>query len=287
MTEIKGDKMNAGRIYELKVLRKTDLGYMLGSEEDDVLLHFKESDKEYKTGDIAKVFIYYDKKGRPCATCNTPFVTVDNPGFVNVVEVISNLGVFVNNNTGKDLLISKDNLPYDKKIWPVVDDKLLVELKVKSDTILAKPLNRYEIDDLRSEAKYELGSYVEAYIYRIGDAGINMVTMDMVNVFVHKSMYRDNYRIGQMAVVKIIHEASSGYNGSLIEQKEKVIDSDKEILLRYLDANGGKMKLDAKSSSEEIEGKLHLSRKAFKRALGGLYKDRIVDFKDGYTIKIK
>ncbi len=152
---------------------------------------------------------------------------------------------------------------------------------------MAKPLNRYEIDDLKSNAKYELGSYIEAYVYRIGDAGINLVTKDMVNVFVHKSMYRENYRVGQMVVVKVIHEASSGYNGSLIEQKEKVIDSDKEILLRYLEANGGKMKLDAKSSSEEIEAKIHLSRKAFKRALGGLYKDRVVDFKDGYTIKIK
>lgn len=66
-----------------------------------------------------------------------------------------------------------------------------------------------------------------------------------------------------------------------------MIDSDREIILNYLTVNGGKMHIDAKSSSEEIEAKLHLSRKAFKRALGGLYKDHIVDFKDGYTIKIK
>ena len=186
-----------------------------------------------------------------------------------------------------DILISKDYLPYAYNMWPNVDDTLLIELKVKKDTIVGKPLNRFEIDDIHTDVSYEINTYQEAYVYRIGEAGINCVTKDMVNVFVHKSMIRDTYHVGQMVVVKIVYKNASGYNGSFIEHKEKMIDSDREIILNYLTVNGGKMHIDAKSSSEEIEAKLHLSRKAFKRALGGLYKDHIVDFKDGYTIKIK
>lgn len=279
--------MQAGLKNELKVLRKTDLGYMLGEDGNDVLLHFKEASSEHKTGDVLNVFLYFDKKGRLCATEKEPFVTLEKPGFVKVCDVISSVGVFVNINTGKDVLVSKDYLPYSYNKWPNVDDTLLVGIKVKSDTILGKPLNRFEIDDLNNKVDYEMNSYQEAYVYRIGDAGINCVTKDMVNVFVHKSMARENYHVGQMVVVKIVHKNDSGYNGSFIEQKEKMIDSDREIILNYLEVNGGKMHIDAKSSSEEIEAKLHLSRKAFKRALGGLYKDHIVDFKDGYTIKIK
>ena len=260
---------------------------MLGEENDDVLLHFKEAHGEHNIGDTLHVFIYFDKKGRLCATENEPFVSLNKPGFAKVCDVISSIGVFVNINTGKDILISKDYLPYAYNMWPNVDDTLLIELKVKKDTIVGKPLNRFEIDDIHTDVSYEINTYQEAYVYRIGEAGINCVTKDMVNVFVHKSMIRDTYHVGQMVVVKIVYKNASGYNGSFIEHKEKMIDSDREIILNYLTVNGGKMHIDAKSSSEEIEAKLHLSRKAFKRALGGLYKDHIVDFKDGYTIKIK
>ena len=228
--------MQAGLSYELKIIRKTDLGYMLGEENDDVLLHFKEAHGEHNIGDTLHVFIYFDKKGRLCATENEPFVSLNKPGFAKVCDVISSIGVFVN---------------------------------------------------IHTDVSYEINTYQEAYVYRIGEAGINCVTKDMVNVFVHKSMIRDTYHVGQMVVVKIVYKNASGYNGSFIEHKEKMIDSDREIILNYLTVNGGKMHIDAKSSSEEIEAKLHLSRKAFKRALGGLYKDHIVDFKDGYTIKIK
>ncbi len=279
--------MQAGLYNELTIVRKTDLGYMLKDYEGEVLLHFAEAKSEHNINDKVKVFLYYDKKGRLCATENEVNVTLEHPGFVKVVDVNSSTGVFVNNNTGKDVLISLDYLPYDYKKWPEVDDALLVNLKVKSNTILAKPLNKVEIDDLSPNIEYEMGSYQEAYVYRVGNIGLNCVTKDMVNVFVHKSMLRNTYHVGQMIVVKVVYKADSGYNGSLIEAKEKMIDSDSELILTYLKQNGGKMHLDAKSPSEEIDLKLHLSRKAFKRALGSLYKDHIVDFKDGYTILLK
>ena len=102
--------MQAGLSYELKIIRKTDLGYMLGEENDDVLLHFKEAHGEHNIGDTLHVFIYFDKKGRLCATENEPFVSLNKPGFAKVCDVISSIGVFVNINTGKDILISKDYL---------------------------------------------------------------------------------------------------------------------------------------------------------------------------------
>lgn len=279
--------MQAGKNQILKVQRKTDLGYMLSDGKDEVLLHYKEANKELNINDEVEVFLYFDKKGRLTATANEVCVTVEQVGFASVVETISNLGAFVSINTPKDVLISKDYLPYNHELWPNVGDKILICLKEKRDSLVAKPLNKYEIDDLKSEKTYELGETVKAYAYRFGSEGINFVTEDLVNIFVHKSMYRDTYHMGQLLDVKIIHRGKSGYNGSLVGNKEDMIDPDKELIIRYLKANGGKLRLDAKSSSEEIEALLHISRKAFKRALGGLYKDRVVDFEDGYTKLIK
>lgn len=276
--------MQAGLIYELKVVRNTDLGYMVSDGEEEILLHYNDMASEPKIDDVLKCFIYFDKKGRLCATTKEVKVTLNKPGFVEVVESVSNLGVFVSINTGKDILISKDYLPYDKNRWPSVGDQVLVALKLKRDTLTAKPLNTLEVEELGSTVEYELNALVEAFVLRVGDAGLNLVTKDLVNVFVHKSMVRNIHRLGEAVVVKIIHIGEKGYNGSLIANKEQMIDPDKELIVEFLKANGGRIRLDAKSSSEEIEAIIHISRKAFKRALGGLYKDKVVDFQDGYTI---
>lgn len=278
--------LNAGYIYTLKVDRKSDIGYMLRDEDsNEVLLHFQEAKEDYQKGDNVKVFIYFDKLHRLCATTNTPYVTMTKPGFVSVVESISNTGVFVSNNTGKDVLVSVDYLPYNLSLWPEVGDTLLVLLKEKKKTLFAKPLNRFEIVDLAdSSVSYELNQIVEAYIFHISEQGMSLVTRDFKNIFVHKTMYRGTYHIGQTVTTKIIHVKNENeYNGSLIQQKENQIDPDKELLINYMRAHNNEMPLDAKSSSDDVEAIVPLSRKAFKRALGGLYKDELVTFENGKT----
>jgi len=277
--------MKIGEINQLKVLRKSDLGYMLvDDEKNEVLLHFREAKDEYNPGDTLKVFLYYDKKHRLCATENQPLVTMSEPGFVSVVEIISGTGVFVSNNTGKDILVSTDYLPYDLKTWPEVGDILAIRLKEKKDTLFGKPLNRFDILELANNEKYIEGQVVNAYIFHISEAGLSLVTKDFKSIFVHRTMYRGDYRIGENVNVKIVHiKNDNEYNGSLVEQKENQIDPDKEYLLNYLKAHNNVMPLDAKSSSEDVERIVSLSRKAFKRALGGLYKEDKVYFKDGKT----
>ena len=75
--------------------------------------------------------------------------------------------------------------------------------------------------------------------------------------------------------------------GTLNSRKEQMIDPDKEIILKYLEDHHGRMNLTAKSSSEEIEKVFKMSRKAFKRALGALYKERKVEFDEVRTYLIK
>lgn len=281
--------MRIGEINNLTVLRKSDLGYMLADEtNEEVLLHFKEAKGEYNSGDKVKVFIYYDKKHRLCATENEPFVTISRPGFVSVVEKITSTGVFISNNTGKDVLISTDYLPYDYALWPNVGDIIPVSLKLKKDTIVAKLLNRVDLVDYANDKKYEIGQVVEAYVIRVGEAGVSLATKDYKSIFVHHSMLRTKLRIGENVNVKIVYVKNDNeYNGSLINQKEDQIDPDKEYLLNYLKAHNDQMPLDAKSSSEDVEKILNMSRKAFKRALGGLYKDEAVYFKDNKTFLLK
>ena len=125
--------INLGKYNKLKVVRKSDLGYMLSDGTDEVLMHFRQASGELEIGKEVVVFIYSDKEKRPCATMDKVCSSVLEPGFVKVVEVLPKIGVFVDNNTTKDILVSKDYLPYNEVNWPQVDDTLFIRLKEKKD----------------------------------------------------------------------------------------------------------------------------------------------------------
>ena len=279
--------INLGEFYKLKVKRLSDLGYMLTDGYDEVLLHFGQSLSEHKVNDEVNVFIYADKAKRLTATEQIPNATPKNPGFVTVKDIISGVGIFVDNNTPKDVLISKDYLPYDEALWPEIGFKLFVRLKIKQDTFTAKPLNKYEIMDLHKNVIYEEKEDVEGIVSTIVEKGIGILTKDLMYVFVPTTQLRGTHKLGENVIVKITKALDNEYYGTLNKQKEDMIDNDKEIIINYMKEHHGVMKLTAKSSSEDVEKALKISRKAFKRAYGGLYKDKIIDFDDEKTFFVK
>ena len=91
--------INLGKYNKLKVIRKSDLGYMLSDGTDEVLMHFRQANCELETGKEVTVFIYTDKEKRLCATMEEVCATITEPGFVKVIEVLPTIGVFVDNKT--------------------------------------------------------------------------------------------------------------------------------------------------------------------------------------------
>lgn len=272
-----------GEFNKLKVVRKSDLGYMLTDGKSEILMHFKQSLRELSDGEEVDVFVYADKGKRLTGSMLEPIVTMDKASFVEVVDVIPSVGVFVNINTPKDILVSKDYLPYNEEEWPIVGDYLFIRLKHKGDILVGKPLNRFEIKELKSETKYADYEHVDGYVCRITEKGIGIITIHRIYVFVPLNQYRGKLRLGQRVNVCITKSMDGECYGTLNAHKEELIDSDKEIILSYLREHGGVMKLTAKSSAEDIEAIFQMSRKAFKRAYGGLYKDELITFTDDKT----
>lgn len=272
-----------GKYNKLTVVRKSDLGYMLTDGVDEILMHFKESSKELNDNDTVTVYVYTDKENRKTATMNEPVLIIDKPNFAEVVNVIEGVGVFVKNNTPKDLLISKDYLPYDSNEWPILGDKVFASLKIKKDSLVAKPVNRFDVLSLKSKTRYSEQEMVEAYVLRIAEKGIGFITNDLIYVFVPNTQLRGKYRLGQSVSLTITKMMDGEAYGTLNAHKEVLMDEDKETILNYLKDHHGVMKLTAKSSSEEVERLFNMSRKAFKRALGGLYKEELVEFDEDKT----
>ena len=273
-----------GDMNRLTVNRKTDIGYMLDSSDGEIFLHNNESmHMPLKAGDEVDAFLYFDQKGRLAATLKKPLITISRPGFLEVTDVLSHLGVFLHMGIAKDILLSIDDLPLHKDLWPQKGDKLYVTIKVKGK-LVAKIASKQDVI-LKPGTPLEVKQKIEAYVQKIGKEGVNLLSEEGYPVFVHHSMIKETLRLGEKKEVRITFISEKGYTGSLIEQKEVLLFDDANRILTHL-IRYGDLNLTADSRPEEIEQTFQMSKKAFKRALGTLYRERKVDFIDGKTVLV-
>ncbi|MFU8793621.1 MAG: S1-like domain-containing RNA-binding protein [Acholeplasmataceae bacterium] len=274
-----------GKINQLTVNRKTDIGYMLETGQEEVFLHFNESNHEHlEPGQSVEAFLYFDQKGRLAATLTKPLLTKDTQAFLRVTDVVPQLGVFLDMGISKELLLSIDDLPDDFTQWPQVDDMIYSSLKIKNKFVAKIPL-KSEIA-LKPKEALLLKSQVNAYVYRFQKEGIQLLTTDGHVIFVHQTQMERPYRLGEAVSVKVVYLSDQGYSGTLGIQKEVAMQQDALLIMAYLEKHE-RLPLTAQSSSEEIKAYFNMSRKAFKRALGTLYKAKKVDFIEHNTIIVK
>ncbi|MFA5692141.1 MAG: S1-like domain-containing RNA-binding protein [Acholeplasmataceae bacterium] len=274
--------LEAGLINELKVLRETDIAYLLVDEDlNEVFLHKHEiSNQTLNENDIVQAFLYYDQKGRLSATLKTPYLTLGEKGLLKVVGKVKNLGVFLDLGINKDLLLSKDFLPKNESLWPIVDDYILVTLTLKN-RLIAKIVKYNEVTPSSNEI--EEGMELIGYVQELGPIGLFVYTKNGHLVLVRKDNLRKKYRLGEEVKVLITYKSKKGYEGNLSGFKEEVMLEDSELILNYLNNHNNEMPLTDKSSSDDVKEVLNISRKALKRALGRLYKEDKVTFKNNKT----
>ena len=272
--------LEGGKYYKLTVKRKTDLGYMLyGKEDEEVLMFYKEATKEFALEDNVNAFIYYDKQGRLCATTKEVLATTNKVGLLKVLAVMDN-GVYLDNLTAKDVLLSSDYLPKNQDLWPQVGDQVFVILKDKKKSLVARPIKK---TDVKYEVDFILNEVVEVIVEEINDKGLMTYTLNKVPVFIPNIFLRGKYHIGQKINCHITKIDANINYASVTENKEKQMLDDEEIILNYLRNSKKKMPFTAKSSSASILQNFKISRKAFKRAYGKLYKDGKIYFDEEYT----
>src|SRR5690554_3245251 len=176
-----------GETQQLVVDRKTDIGYMLTSEQDEVFLHFNESlHQTLNPGDLVDAFLYLDHKGRVAATLKIPFISVERPAFLEVKDVVSSLGVFLDMGISKDVLLSKDDLPFDYDLWPMVGDMIYVVLHIKGKMV-AKLASKSDII-LKLEETLNVKDEFDCYVQNIGKNGLNLLSNKRNLVFVYRCM---------------------------------------------------------------------------------------------------
>ena len=276
------NNLKIGEINKLEVLKETDIAYTLTNGKDEVFLHFNQTPRLLKVGERVDAFLYYDQKKRLCATLETPLITTEKYGFVEVVAISSG-GVFVNIGINKDILLSKDYLTTSTNWWPKVGEKLPCILKVKTNQLTARIINKN--DNIDQPHLFNVGDSASGVVSKLVPGGIGIYTNSFDYVFIHRSLLRKNFRLGEVVDFKIINvNQYNEYNASTIQNKEYSRLTDSDDILNHLKANGGVMRLGNASSPEEISAVLHMSKSAFKRAMGNLYKQQLIEIEDYKTI---
>jgi len=270
-----------GKIQKLIVVKKVDFGVYLASSrnrnEEGVLLPKKQVSKDVKTGDEIEVFVYKDSKDRLISTVNIPRLTVGEYALLKVKE-ITKIGAFLDWGLEKDLL-----LPYKEMIGRVEEgDELLIRLYVdKSNRLCGSMKGIYHL--LRTDSPYNVDDEVEGRIYEFGhEFGTYVAVDDMYSAMIPRFEDTSHLRVGDVVNARVTKVKSDGKLDISIRDKSYIqMDEDAEMILELIDSYAGVLPFTEKASPEVIKRETGLSKNAFKRAIGRLYKERQITLSDG------
>jgi predicted RNA-binding protein (virulence factor B family) len=265
--------VETGKYAELKILRIVSSGAILdGGKKGDILLPGKQIPEGMDIGDIVSVFIYRDHKNRPIATTKRPYATVDKFAFLKVKDV-SSKGIFLDWGLSKDLFLSKHHL-HDRKVRP--GDILPVYLVLDAnDRILATTnINKYIHND---ELTLTEGAEVNLSIFARTDLGWKVIVNSRHWGILYKNEVFEHLNVGDQRtgyVTKIRTDHKLDIRLTHFGHKE--IEKDARLIMEKLQERNGFLNLNDKSAPEKIYETLGISKKAFKRAVGHLLKDKLI-----------
>lgn len=269
----------------LKVVRQNEMGAFLdastGNTSDDILLHKTQQTAPVAIGDEVKVFLYRDPKGRLTASMRVPKMKEGQIARVKIINV-SKDGAFVDVGAERGIFMPfagmRGKVQIGETVWAkLYSDKsgrLAVTMEVEDELRRAS----------RPATEIKVGDMVHGTVYNYTDQGAFIFTDQRYIAFMDNKEITDRPRVGQEIDARVTFIREDGrINVSLRPVKEKAIDVDAERILELLRMRNGKMPYSDTSSPEVIKDKFNISKAAFKRAMGHLIKDGIVEQKDGWT----
>lgn len=279
-----------GTSQSMKVTEKNELGFLLVKEGSEVWLPKTNTAKQdYELGEQVTVFIYVGYQHEITATTNIPKVQVGHYSFGTVTEVKKQLGVFLDIGIDKDIVVSLDDLPELKHLWPKKGDRLMIALRVDDkNRIWGQLAEEQEFRSISRKADPALfNQNVEGTVYRLLKIGSFVLTTDYQIGFIHESERNSEPRLGEFVTARVIAVKPDGsLNLSLRGRAHEVLEDDAAMVLTYLQSVGGEMAFGDKSSPEAIRNKFGISKAQFKRALGTLMKTKQVTQENGILTKL-
>lgn len=272
--------MKLGEYQELYYKKKVDFGIYLAERmesETHVLLPAKQVPEGARVGEKLRVFLYRDSKDRLIATTNEPKLTLGGYAPL-VVSEVGPIGAFLDWGLEKELL-----LPYKEMTGRVEqNDEILVTLYIdKSSRLCASMKGIYDLLD--KGAPYKKDDMVTGRVYEFSDNfGAFVAVDDRYSARIANSEDHSFLRIGDVIQARVSGVKPDGkLDLTLREPAYLQMDADAAGIMKLLDAYGGVLPFTEKASPEVIKRETGLSKAAFKRAVGRLYKEKRITLEGG------
>jgi len=261
-----------GRYNKLRILSQNTIGLLLGDKSgESVLLPKKYCPESYELDDEINIFVYLDNKGNKIATNVTPKILFNEFALLKVTAV-TDVGVFMDWGMEKELFVPfrEQTQKMEEGRWYIV----YLDLDKKTDRLYAS--SRIE-RHLQNEVLTVVGNEkVHLLVLHKTDLGFSVIINNAHKGLVFKNEIFKKLNIGDKlnGFVKKIHEDNKidisiqpiGYTN--------FIDKNTELVYNALLKNNGFLAVTDKSSPDEISQQFGMSKKAFKKSLGALYKQR-------------
>jgi len=262
--------LEIGRSASLEVLRTVPMGVILGSPEHEVLLPKRYVPAGTVPGDVIDVFVYTDSDDRPIATTEQPLAQADEFACLRVVAV-NPIGAFLDWGLPKDLL-----LPFRSQLQRVRPEQRVV-VRVLCDAVSRRPVATAKIERFLEPPPDDLheGQPVPLLIYEQTDLGYKAIVDGRFGGLLHREPTESRLEIGSSLPGYVQRVRADGkVDLSLTRTGKAAVRDARETLLEALIRAGGRLELGDRSEPAEIRRHLGLSKKAFKRAVGSLYRER-------------
>ena len=264
--------MQLGKTNLLTVTKQTNEGYLLeDADSKNILLPLNEVSCTLKTDTTIEVFVYKDNKERLIATTQKPTVELEQFAYLQVKDV-NTTGAFMDWGISKDLLV-----PYAEQVIDMHKGEwYLVFMLLHDETnrlIGSCKVNEFVFFD---EIDIETGNEVNVLVYTQTDLGYNVIVNNLYKGLIFNSDIHKEIKSGDTLKGYVKQVREDGKTDIVLEPLgyKKSIDTTITAILKTLQENDGCIYLTDKSSPESIKQQLGLSKKAFKRGLGNLYKQK-------------
>lgn len=268
------NKIELGRMNRLTVVKAVDFGlYLDGGREGEILLPSRYVPENTQIGDEIDVFLYLDSEERLIATTEHPKAMVGDFAYLQVAWV-NNFGAFLDWGLMKDLFV-----PFrEQKMKMLKGQSYIVHLHIDEESyriMASAKVERYLSKDM---PPYKEGDEVDVLVWQKTDLGFKVVVDNRFGGLLYDSEVFRSLHTGDRTKAYIKQVRPDGKLDLTLNLHGKAaVDDFSEVLLEHLHKNGGKTSLGDKSPAEEIYAMFGVSKKVFKKAVGDLYKRRLIE----------
>lgn len=260
----------------LTVARRADQGLYLAGGPEDILLPNRYVPEGANVGDELDVFVYLDNEERLVATTQTPFAQVDDFAWLEVAWV-NQFGAFLDWGLMKDLFV-----PFgEQKMKMQKGRSYLVHVHLDPETFRIMASAKVERYLSKEWPHYHGGDEVDALVWQKTDLGFKVIVDNQfAGLLFDDEIFRQLHSGDRLrAYVKQVRPDGK-IDLSLQKKGQKAVHDFSDILLEHLRTNGGFTPLGDKSPAEEIYALFGVSKKVYKKAVGDLYRQRLITIED-------